>query len=243
MAQGQELALQGGSAPARKLSELLETSLLATATKTTEDPHERNSLIYRIAANPEMRQQAIAAAPMLEAMAQPARPADILAAMAELILLYPLGEIERSAEGQATRDAFLGLYVKHLRDLPLAAIRVGIQAYIQRPKSIYFPKPGEIREGAEKEAARIRTAAYRVKKALETPVATRRAPTEAERAKVREMMAKDGLLDANGKFSAARMFMKKPKVTAPPTGETRQQMAERARRAAERQDQPGTLDY
>lgn len=122
---------------------------------------------------------------MAGALADLAKPSGgdfVCAALQPLVLVYGLGE-------QAKSPAFWAVYVKALQDLPREAITDAVDDYSARPDSLYFPKPGQLRDIAMRRGERLLRMASRAREAANMEL--RRAPekTDADKAAVKEMLA------------------------------------------------------
>lgn len=105
---------------------------------------------------PEIR----SAVAKLEQHAQPCGPKAVIATLTPLVTLF--GIADRS-EGEWR--AFWGFYTKSLADLPLEALRGGVEEYVAAPDSEFFPKPGPLRALCLKHAEPLLMALGRARKA------------------------------------------------------------------------------
>lgn len=78
-----------------------------------------------------------AAAPALEALVQPAGAAGVVEVLAPLMTVFNVDE-------KVATEAFWEIYVRTLKDIPAAALQAAVQAYVAKPASQWFPKPGEL---------------------------------------------------------------------------------------------------
>lgn len=108
----------------------------------------------------------------IEAHAAPCGPKAVAAELAPLVTIY--GVADRS-EGEWA--AFWRFYTEALQDLPLAALRNGVKAYVAQPDSEFFPKPGPLKALCQREASEVWTALGRSRQALK--IADRRGPSAA----------------------------------------------------------------
>jgi hypothetical protein len=138
--------------------------------------------VAEIVADPELHAEAKRVYSALAVRASAAGEATVRLALQPLVLVYGVGEAARS-------PAFWQAY-RILADLPVEALRLGVEDYPAQPDSQFFPKPGPLKALCDKHAEPIYRAAFRASKAasLEPPKA-RREPTEAERAQVRAMLS------------------------------------------------------
>lgn len=98
----------------------------------------------------------------IEAHAKPCGDKAVVALLAPMVAVY--GVADRS---KAEWAAFWRLYIAALADLPLSALRTGVDDYVAQPDSEFFPKPGPLKALCEKHAIPLRMAANRARKALE----------------------------------------------------------------------------
>lgn len=193
---------------------------------------DRDAMIQKIARTPALRREAMdLVGPVTKAaFAQPADQ-EIYAALQRLMLVCKMEDFGEGELGKRLEGQFLAQYYAALRDLPIEAIEAGVTAYMKAAQYHRFPMPGELRKFMEPVAVQMRTAAYRLKKALEDDGA--RAVQPEEKAQVRAMMAERGWLDENGNFDVKRALGSGPTMpVSRRTGETQHQMAERIRRSA-----------
>lgn len=154
--QAAELALVGGERHAAKASEECSKELWRRLTESG-DAKEAARLIGRV---PALLAEVRRIAPRLNARQQPTGAEGVLAQLVPLIPVY--GVSDRSESEWA---AFWGAYIDALEILPPEALAEAIVAYNRQAK--FFPKPGELFMLAQEAATRVRTAAYRAKKAAE----------------------------------------------------------------------------
>ncbi len=94
-----------------------------------------------LASDPSMAREMSIACGRLEHAAAPATSEQIVQALAPMVTLYGVADRQ-----PAEWKAFWGFYVRALGDLPMEAIQAGVQDYIERPGSEFFPKPGPLKE-------------------------------------------------------------------------------------------------
>ena len=104
--------------------------------------------------------EALAALPKLEQHAEPCGAKAVVALLTPLVTLY--GVADRS---ESEWKAFWGFYIKALSDLPFEALRSGVEEYVGRGDSEFFPKPGPLKALALKQAEPLLMALGRARKA------------------------------------------------------------------------------
>ena len=190
----QQLALMNDSQSVAPASNGCSPELwrLLTAKESTRE------IAPKIAADPALVAEAREVAAALGVRQTPAGRAVVCAMLMPLVSIYGLPE-----RSEIEWTAFWLLYGEALHVLPREALAEAIVLHNREGK--YFPKPGELFKLATPMAERIRVAAWRVKQALEHHPKVGRISPE-ERAKVRAMMAADGLIDEDGNIKSARFF-------------------------------------
>jgi hypothetical protein len=94
-----------------------------------------------LTADPTIAKDLQIACGRLEHAAAPASSEQIITALAPMVTLYGVADRQ-----PAEWKAFWGFYVRALGDLPIEAIHAGVQDYIERAGSEFFPKPGPLKE-------------------------------------------------------------------------------------------------
>jgi len=139
--------------------------------------------VEQIRAVPVLHEEARRIAPVLARLTKPCGDQAVIEALKPLVLVYGMGD-------QAKAPAFWQVYTKQLSDLPLEALRHAVDDYAGRGDSVFFPKPGPLRDMALRRAEPVYKAASRARKAASLPVLGERPPaTDEDRERVRRMAA------------------------------------------------------
>jgi hypothetical protein len=230
MAQEVVPAQQGEMVPIRRASEACSKGLW-TLLSAGEDSQ---GAIRLIRLNQTLRDELRRVLPVLQERCRPATQVETLKVLVENA--PALGIPDRRPEEWATlfrsyMAALDGLTVEALEDAFVRWNRG--EAYPEEPKRhAFYPKPAEIFLLAQRSRLELAAAAWRGKKALEN--ADREAPQVSPEEKVRQRqeLIDKGYLTAEGRIVLQPKEMPKE---APRVSETRQQMVDRLRQAAERQ--------
>lgn len=208
----QQLALMNDLLSVAPASNGCSTALwrLLTAKELTRE------VAPRIAANPELVDEARRVVGALEVRATACGRAVVAAMLMPLVSVYGLPE-----RSEIEWTAFWMMYGEALHILPREALAAAIVLHNREGR--FFPKPGELFKLATPIAERLRVAAWRARRALEEQPRVGRI-SEAERAKVREMMIADGLIDLDGKVRAGSLFSPEELVSPPVRNRSRDLM-------------------
>lgn len=184
-----ELALEGGQHRASNASEACSRALWTRLTGAEDADGACRTICHVPALLEEVRTVAAT-------LAEFARPAEAVELVEHLLAIAPVyGIAERPPEEWAT---LWRAYIEALAPLPLEAIKVALTQWNR--EASYFPKPGEIYTRAIEHATRLRTVAYRARKAAE--FRPRPAPKSAEqRAAERQELIDQGILTPDGKVN------------------------------------------
>lgn len=134
--------------------------------------------LEEIARTPALREEASRSVRQLEIMAEPAGADMVKRALAPLTLVY------RDSATEAESPVFWRIYADALADLPRVALGRAVADFQRTGR--FFPKPAEIRELAQPHADAFRQAAYRAKRATETP-APKALPSPEDRPSAEEV--------------------------------------------------------
>lgn len=74
----------------------------------------------------------------LEAACRPAGPEGVVEALAPLLAIFHMDE-------RAGSEAFWQVYIDVLEDVPICSLNAGVKAYLGRPESDWFPRPGPLK--------------------------------------------------------------------------------------------------
>lgn len=96
----------------------------------------------------------------LRRLAEPAGDVEVVRILEPLVLVYGVSEGARSS-------SFWKVYIQALRDLPGSALREAVNDYASLPDSLYFPKPGQLKELAQIRSEALCKAAARAREAVE----------------------------------------------------------------------------
>lgn len=94
----------------------------------------------RVARDPALKAEVIAALPDIVRLAAPCGPKFVIGALMPLVAVFGVGD-----RSQAEWAAFWRFYTDALSDMPAEAVTAGIKAYVHKPDSEFFPKPGPLR--------------------------------------------------------------------------------------------------
>jgi len=98
--------------------------------------------------------------PALERHCEPCGPKAVIGVLTPMVTLY--GVQDRS---EAEWRTFWGFYTRALGDLPLEALKRGVEDYVAAADSEFFPKPGPLKAMCERHAIPMRTALGRSRRA------------------------------------------------------------------------------
>lgn len=141
-----------------------------------------DALVGQIVHTPALLSEVRAVLPALHAVATAkAGREGVKAVIGKRLALYP--QPQRS-EGEW--DAWWSDYFDVLADVALASLEAGMRAYVADPKSEFMPKPGKLRELAERSPCRALGRYYRAKRAVQIadePVQIQGPPVDPEEIK------------------------------------------------------------
>jgi hypothetical protein len=195
-------------------------------TRAFEESTDAADFARRCARSPDLLAEVRDRGPMIARLAAPLDVGDVFQILQPIMLIYDPPEFSDDDAGHAATKAWKGEWAKALRNTPREALKEAVAAWIARGdmdnprRRGSFPKPADLLKLAESKAAKIHSAAWRVRKALEAaPAAQRQEPSAEEKAEVKRLAAE---------------FKARPAPADAPPAVTRQQMAERLRQAADR---------
>lgn len=172
-----------------------------------------------IARNPALKAEVAEVAPRLAEWARPASAEAIMRKLVELAPVYGIGD-----RSEAEWASLFSAYLDALAPLPMESINTA--AVLWNRQASYFPKPGELFKLAEANANRLRSVAWRARRAAEyVDALPPPPPTDAERAQVAAMMA-----DLRKELAAKRNGFH---TTIPKPSRERYEVAEELRSMAE----------
>ncbi len=195
-------------------SEIFTPRLWTLATTATDELDDRAAKINVIATDAALRQEATRVLPELERMQ--ARPSNeqLYGALQPLLVVKRLPDFGKGVEAEKLTQAWLAVYYTTLRKLPLAAVRPGVAKVLEEHVYPDMPQPAEIFQAAEPFAIKIRTAHYRIKRALKIEHRNLR---EIDRKANMDRMREAGWLNEKGEFDIKRCMAS---VRRPPIGTT-----------------------
>ena len=106
----------------------------------TDDRLNHQQALEILRASP-LRTEALMLREAIRERAAGASDSEIIGVLLPLVSLFGVG---KKSDGEWA--AFWGFYIDALGDLPRQAIADGVKAYVAKPTSEYFPKPGPLRE-------------------------------------------------------------------------------------------------
>lgn len=95
----------------------------------------------------------------LEPLGTPVGPEGVISALAPLVLVFGTTEAAKS-------PTFWTIYVDALADLPGYALDAGIRAYVRQADANWFPRPGPLRDLAEKAVPKAVLGLHRARMAI-----------------------------------------------------------------------------
>jgi hypothetical protein len=141
--------------------------------------------VQDVASDPELYRQCLAASASIDMVVAEAGESAVVDALQPLLLMWPPKDLPAE---KLARDAWWIIYRRALKDLPLEALKAGIERYIQTTTYKVFPAPGEIRKLAEPKKAELFRIWSRVKMVTKQP-APKPPVSDEERERVKAQMA------------------------------------------------------
>lgn len=118
--------------------------------------------INELAGDDACRAELVAVGERIRRHAEPCGSKAVIALLTPLVSLYGVPD-----KSEAEWRAFWRFYTEALGELPLEALKAGVDDYVNKPDSEFFPKPGPLKALCNERAVPVRKAANRAQIALQ----------------------------------------------------------------------------